>query len=240
MKAQKALMETMGAKAAARRQGGENPPVPSYPRQIYSEIFYEMADFATGEVITADGQLYADALVGRTRVDLLTHGVLGDLPVSTQYHDDESTEWHLFSYGPTMEEEGKEMLWPWPIECTFLEEIPFITTPDQWSYLGAYFYRSHAGDAYYAFNADTNVTHYWLQDLYNQEPLLNVFEGYYSEELVGYVPVTMELNAQPPGLFIVPARLDCVPAQSEEAFNVINTPQGKHMTMPSRELFRPF
>jgi len=246
MKAQKALVEKNGPSAAAaarRRQGGSEPPVPSYPRQIFSEIIYESADFATGVITTGEGQLYADALVGRSRFDFVLSTSLGELPVSTQYHDDESTEWELFSYGPTAAAAaGMEMLWPWPIECTFMEEIPFISTPDQWSYLGPYFYGSHAGDSYYAFNSDTNTTHYWLQDLYTQQPLLNVYEGYYSEELIGYIPITTQLEPQPLSLFAIPARLDCIPAQSAETFGTLPIAPGgqikETVKVPSPRLLR--
>ena len=100
---------------------------------------------------------------------------------------------------------------------TYLEEFPIISPIEDWQYLGPYFYGSHAADAFYAFNSNTNNTHYWMQDLYTGAPFLNAYEGFFTEELVGYVPLTSRFEPQPAWEFVVPTRLNCQPLQESAA-----------------------
>jgi hypothetical protein len=191
------------------------PPVPSFPGQMFSEVVVEIADFATGDIVTAEGQLYYDALHARSRVDLSYNSNGNEFPLSIQYHDYESTKYEIYSLGPT--EQQQNMMFPWPILCYYIEEFPAINMPSSWNYLGPYFFGTHAGDAYYFLDTNTNRTHYWLQDIYNTYPLVNAWEGRTTEEVVGYFPVTMKIGPIDLEEFEIPERMGCQPASAASA-----------------------
>lgn len=222
MIAQNALNTIKQAAAAhqanpeSRRRRQDEPLEPTFPRQIFSEIFYESSDFSVPETVTATGQLYADGIVMRSRFDLVFELENGEFPLSTQFHDDESMEWEIYSNGPTSSNPSTAV-WPFPIECYYFEEFPIIEPIEVWEYLGPYFYGSHAADAFYAINRDTNNTHYWMQDLYDGRPFLNAYVGVFTEEILGYLPITSRFEPQAEREFIIPTRLDCQPLSAAAA-----------------------